>query len=637
MSNQINKFKKKYFILIFAISFIVILQIFISLFIENRILKKLTDTRKKELNKIWDKYLEQKFGELGNYVDGYSCWKDLANAIISANETKELDSESKDTWLAGNANKNDIVGIISFDNILVKDGIEIEKLDSLFSSPILKEIYKTTNLNQEARNNNYIINIKGNTLLLVASPICDDDGNPMVDGIEIFGRILKEKDIDDIKTFLNSNVSLTNATDTKSYLTISVIDSFDNENTKYLNIDPLVKINDLVFNPLLTNLFLQVIITIGIILTFLFLLNGISKLFDETEKKSNTISKLSSDFISINNSFKSVSSFYNKFHSTINKSETQIKEMQTSLNTVQNQSKEQATQIENTNKEMSKVLSNINNITNHLEHNFIKMKEDSQLIEEMQNNMSEIKKVSSNSKEISIQLNNYSLIGEESIKLVIDAIAEISDSSNKIEEIITIINNISEKTNLLSINASIEAAHSGEHGRGFFIVANEIRKLSQNTHKNTANISAVIKKIVEQINQTSLKTKEAMDTLTNIMSSSTNNQRLSNEINFSVEEQYHSLQEIVQSTVLMVQITEEIKDSMLNQKNLIETLANTMTNLEEFSLETKDKIISHIDYLNSVLQTLVDIKRLSDEGSSIMGTFSNFIDKFKTHYENSQN
>ena len=77
--------------------------------------------------------------------------------------------------------------------------------------------------------------------------------------------------------------------------------------------------------------------------------------------------------------------------------------------------------------------------------------------------------------------------------------SNLSERSKQIAEIVNVIGEISNQTNLLALNASIEARRAGEHGKGFSVVAEEVRKLAENTKTSTEDIANLTKKIEEQI------------------------------------------------------------------------------------------------------------------------------------------
>ena len=110
-------------------------------------------------------------------------------------------------------------------------------------------------------------------------------------------------------------------------------------------------------------------------------------------------------------------------------------------------------------------------------------------------------------------------------KDVIASIQELEKKSKSISTIVSAINSISEQTNLLSINASIEAARAGDAGRGFSVVAEEIRKLSDQCLESAGQISEIVNEIVKQTSEvvsTAKEAEEAVSSQTGAVSGTTN-------------------------------------------------------------------------------------------------------------------
>jgi methyl-accepting chemotaxis protein len=169
--------------------------------------------------------------------------------------------------------------------------------------------------------------------------------------------------------------------------------------------------------------------------------------------------------------------------------------------------------------------------------------------------------------------------GRSSMHETIEAVGVISKGVEGVGSTIKVISGIAANTNLLSMNAAIEAAHAGDAGRGFAVVAGEIRRLSETTSENSRNIANTLTGIIDGIKATTTRSA-ATDTLIGSMAEEINGFAITmTELINSLGELSIGSKEIITALVLLREHAESIKDSYHDMMNKTHNLEESMQSI----------------------------------------------------------
>ena len=249
------------------------------------------------------------------------------------------------------------------------------------------------------------------------------------------------------------------------------------------------------------------------------------------------------------------------------------------------------------NKHMAEVLKkSFNVITNNIQKEAEIVNDTADKAESIKNNLMNEAEISNNVKNTIFEANKNLENAVEVISRTIDSIQANAQSENElaykldqltndaaqVKNVLNVIKEIADQTNLLALNAAIEAARAGEHGRGFAVVADEVRKLAERTQKSLGEIDATINVIVQAIEDANAQMQVNIENV-NAVTSQTNEVQdkikgvsvVMNEAVVNVEENVKKLNNIVKAMQEFIKKMEEVNNlSNENKENVLNNNAN---------------------------------------------------------------
>ncbi|MDR1249407.1 MAG: methyl-accepting chemotaxis protein [Treponema sp.] len=221
----------------------------------------------------------------------------------------------------------------------------------------------------------------------------------------------------------------------------------------------------------------------------------------------------------------------------------------------------QSASVTETNATMEQITVNIDKLNGHVDRQGSSVSQSSSAIEEMLANIQSVTQTLVKNTSNVEELIDASEVGRTGLQEVAADIQEIARESEGLLEINSVMENIASQTNLLSMNAAIEAAHAGEAGKGFAVVADEIRKLAESSGEQSKTISTVLKKIKDSIDKITKSTDNVLNKFAAIDGGVRTVSDQEENIRNAMEEQNAGSKQILEAIGQLNEATQMVKSS----------------------------------------------------------------------------